>query len=457
MPVRPAIAVMVLLLALPALAPRAALPLAVDGQGLPTLAPIIERVSGAVVNISTESTVQLRRNPLFDDPFFRRFFRVPDQPRERKRQSLGSGVIIDAERGLVVTNNHVIAEADQITVKLQDGRTFEAEMLGADPDTDVALVRIPAERLVAIPLADSDKLRVGDFVIAIGNPFGLEHSVTSGIVSALARHGLGIGGYEDYIQTDASINPGNSGGALINLRGELVGINTAIFSRSGGNIGIGFAIPANMTSRIVGQLADFGEVRRGYIGVSTQDLDPDLAAAFGVEGEQGAVVVDVVAGSPAEKAGLKPGDVITGINGRAVTNATAARNALGLLQVGDAVRLKVMRSGRERTLRATVAAREPAESTAADGPNNPLLAGATFGAIDPRHPLHGRVRGVMVYELERGSPAWRAGLREGDVITSVNKQPIAALQPFLDIVTATEGPLLLQVRRGNGVAFMVIK
>jgi len=208
----------------PALLP-AALPAAVDGEELPSLAPVIDKVAGAVVNISTESTIRLRRNPLFEDPFFRRFFNVPDQPLERKRQSLGSGVIIDAERGLVVTAAHVIAEADQITVKLQDGRAFEAELLGADPDTDVALVRIPAKDLQAATLADSDDLRVGDFVIAIGNPFGLEHTVTSGIVSALARSGLGIGGYEDYIQTDASINPGNSGGALVNLRGELVGIN----------------------------------------------------------------------------------------------------------------------------------------------------------------------------------------------------------------------------------------
>jgi len=438
----------------PALLP-AALPAAVDGEELPSLAPVIDKVAGAVVNISTESTIRLRRNPLFEDPFFRRFFNVPDQPLERKRQSLGSGVIIDAERGLVVTAAHVIAEADQITVKLQDGRAFEAELLGADPDTDVALVRIPAKDLQAATLADSDDLRVGDFVIAIGNPFGLEHTVTSGIVSALARSGLGIGGYEDYIQTDASINPGNSGGALVNLRGELVGINTAIFSRSGGNIGIGFAIPSNMTRRVAEQLASFGEVRRGYIGVRTQDLDPDLAAAFGVEeGTGGAVVVDVQPDSPAAEAGLRTGDVIVAVNGRAVDSAAAARNRLGLLQVGEEVELEVLRGGTRRVIQTRVASREAAEPR---GPGNPLLAGATFGAIHPRHPLHGKVEGVMVYEIERGSRAWRAGLRKGDVVISVNRQPVAALQEFLDLVTDSDGPLLLQVRRGNGIAFMVIK
>ena len=217
--------------------------------------------------------------------FFRRFFNLPNQQRQRKTQSLGSGVIVDAKRGLVLTNNHVIANADQITVKLRDGRELQAELVGSDPDTDVAVIRIPPKNLSAIPLADSERLRVGDFVVAIGNPFGLGQTVTSGIVSALARSGLGITGYEELIQTDASINPGNSGGALVNLRGELVGINTAIYSQSGGNIGIGFAIPINMAQQITEQLIEFGEVKRGFLGAQLQDLDPNLAEAFGIKNE----------------------------------------------------------------------------------------------------------------------------------------------------------------------------
>ena len=272
------------------LAAHAALPIAVAGEDLPSLAPVIKKASPSVVNIATESRVKLPQHPLLNDPFFRKFFRVPNQPRERKTQSLGSGVVIDALRGLVITNNHVVANADQITVQLEDGRTFEAEVIGTDPETDVAVIRIPAEKLTAIPLADSDELQVGDFVVAIGNPFGLEHTVTSGIVSALGRSGLGIGGYEDYIQTDASINPGNSGGALVNLRGELIGINTAIFSQSGGNIGIGFAIPANMAKQITEQLAQHGEVKRGFLGAQMQNLDHTLAEAFGVPRDSGAVV-----------------------------------------------------------------------------------------------------------------------------------------------------------------------
>ena len=258
-----------------ALAPagRAALPPAAEGKELPSLAPMLERVTPAVVNIATEGRLQVRQNPLFADPFFRRFFNVPEQPVERKTQSLGSGVIVDAARGLVLTNNHVVANATQVTVTLRDGRHLDAEVVGADPATDVAVIKVPAENLVDLNLANSDALRVGDFVVAIGNPFGLGQTVTSGIVSALSRSGLGIEGYEDFIQTDASINPGNSGGALVNLEGELVGINTAIFSRTGGNIGIGFAIPINLALRVTEQLLDKGVVERGYIGAQVQDLN----------------------------------------------------------------------------------------------------------------------------------------------------------------------------------------
>jgi serine protease Do/serine protease DegQ len=286
---------------------EAALPAEVDGQPLPTLAPMLERVTPAVVNIATRGRVQVRENPLLSDPFFRRFFDLPTPRRERRTQSLGSGVIIDAAEGYVVTNHHVIAKAQEISVTLRDGRALPATLVGADPEADIAVIQVTADDLGELPLADSDALRVGDFVVAIGNPFGLGQTVTSGIVSALGRSGLGIEGYEDFIQTDASINPGNSGGALVNLRGELVGINTAILAPSGGNVGIGFAIPASMVRELVAQLVEHGEVRRGQLGIVLQDLTPQLAEAFGIANGGGAVVSQVLDGSPAERAGLQPG------------------------------------------------------------------------------------------------------------------------------------------------------
>lgn len=284
---------------------NAALPDAVNGKPLPTLAPILEDVMPGVVNVATRGRMQIQQNPLFNDPFFRHFFGTPNNgPRERETQSLGSGVIIDAKSGYIMTNHHVINNADEITITLRDGRKLTAKLIGADPDSDIAIIQVKAENLTAIPLSNSDQLKVGDFVVAIGNPFGLGQTVTSGIVSALGR-GIGLKGYENFIQTDASINPGNSGGALINLRGELVGINTAILSRSGGNIGIGFAIPINMAHQIMQQLVEHGEVSRGRLGVIVQDLTPELASAFKLKQHKGAVIAQVVKGSPADKAGLK--------------------------------------------------------------------------------------------------------------------------------------------------------
>ena len=276
------------MLALPGTAP-AALPAAVDGEPLPSLAPVLEKVTPSVVNVYTQTRVRIRSR-LLDDPFFRRFFNVPDIPRERVSQSLGSGVIVDAENGYVLTNNHVIQGADKVAVTLKDGRSLDAEIVGTDPDTDLAVIRIPAESLSALPLADSEELRVGDFVVAVGNPFGLGQTVTSGIVSALGRTGFRGLEYQNFIQTDASINPGNSGGALINLRGELVGINSAIFTPSGGNVGIGFAIPSRMARYVMDQLIRFGEVRRGTLGLIVQDLTDELAGAFGIEAGKGALV-----------------------------------------------------------------------------------------------------------------------------------------------------------------------
>ena len=315
----------------------AALPATVDERPLPTLAPMIERVTPTVVNISTESRV-VARHPLLDDPLFRHFFGDSRRAPERAKRGLGSGTIIDAKQGYIVTNHHVIEQADNIRVTLHDGRRFEAKVIGADPEADVAVIKIKPERLTAIPLADSDKLRVGDFVVAIGNPFGLGQTVTSGIVSALGRSGLGIESYEDFIQTDASINPGNSGGPLVNLRGELVGINTAIIGPSGGNIGIGFAIPINMAQQVTNQLIKYGEVRRGRLGVIAQNLSPELARAFGVRQQKGVVVAQIEVDSPAEQSGLRAGDVITAVNGESIMSAADMRNAVGMLRVGSEIK-----------------------------------------------------------------------------------------------------------------------
>ena len=433
----------------------AAIPQNVDDQELPSLAPMLDRITPAVVNIATEGRIQLRQNPLFADPFFRRFFNIPDQPIERRTQSLGSGVIVDAKRGLVLTNNHVIANAVQITVTLRDGRQLAAEIIGSDPETDVAVIRIPAENLTEISPADSDRLRVGDFVVAIGNPFGLGQTVTSGIVSALGRSGLGIEGYEDFIQTDASINPGNSGGALVNLRGELVGINTAIFSQSGGNIGIGFAIPINLARHIMDQLLEKGEVERGFIGIQVQDLTPDLAEAFGLNNLNGAVINSVVAESPANQAGLQPGDIIVGISGKSVRNGHDAANQIGLTPVGDKITFNLLRNGKQLILTATVAANQEVGNVAKAV--NPLLQGVVVRDIDRDNPYYGRLPGVVVEDVERGNYAWRSGLRSGDIITSVNHIVVHDMKEFLMISEKQQGNLLLRIVRGNSAAFLVIK
>ncbi|WP_420466628.1 DegQ family serine endoprotease [Panacagrimonas sp.] len=431
-------------------------------QGTPSLAPMLKNIMPAVVNIAVTSKVEIQ-NPLMQDPFFRRFFEgpgAPEQPQERESQSTGSGVIVDAKKGYVITNNHVIDQAESIRVRLSDDREFDAKLIGKDPQTDVAVVQIDAKNLVAIPMADSDKAQVGDFVVAIGSPFGLRQTVTSGIVSAVGRHtGISEGGYEDFIQTDASINPGNSGGALVNLNGELIGIPSNILSRSGGNIGIGFAIPMNQARNVMDQLVEHGSVQRGRIGVVGQDVTPDLAKAFGLPSARGAVVAQVVPDSPADKAGLKSEDIILEANGKEVQSFVQLRNAVGLMRVGEKVKLKVLREGKPRDITVEVG---KAEDQVASGEGlHPALAGAVFG---PRAEIAGKpsgegldAKGVLVQQVAPGSPAARTGLRPDDVVIAVNRQSIDSMAKFEELAGVKEGQLLLHVQRGDGALFLIVR
>jgi serine protease DegQ len=440
-------------LPLAAVAPaQAMLPVEVAGAPLPSLAPMLERVTPAVVNIHSKTVVRVR-NPFADDPFFRHFFGLPNAPQERIKQSLGSGVIVDAAKGLVLTNNHVIDGADDIQVTLADGRTLTGEIVGSDEDTDVAVIRIPAEKLSAVTLADSDALRVGDFVVAVGNPFGLGQTVTSGIVSALGRSGLPGLGFQNFIQTDASINPGNSGGALVNLRGELIGINTAIFNPGGssaGNIGIGFAIPTDLASDVMQQLLSFGEVRRGTLGVETQEISAEIAQALQLASRRGAVVTRVQAGSPAAAAGVRAGDVIVALDAKPIANRQDFHNAEGLLPVGRAVALTLWREGKELRVSAAVKAR-PKDLAGAD--LDPRLAGATLAELPERLRQQG-VTGVLISDVADASRAAQNGLRAGDLITGINRRELEDLAALQARLAQTPDTLLLTLVRGRG-AYLV--
>jgi serine protease Do/serine protease DegQ len=419
----------------------AQLPERVGDTPMPSLAPIIKKTSSAVVNISTRGTIREQSNPLMQDPFFRRFFGVPEGPREREFQSAGSGVIVDAKNGYIITNAHVIENATEITVTFRDDRQLKAEIVGKDPGSDVAVLKVTAKNLTDMPLADSSKAEVGDFVIAIGNPFGLQHTVTSGIVSALGRSGINPEGYEDFIQTDASINPGNSGGALVNLNGELVGVNTAIFSRGGGNIGIGFAIPSNMVKAVMTQLIQYGEVKRGILGVQlANQFTPEIAESLGLENARGALVSQVVDGSSAEKAGIKAGDVITTVNGQAVANAGELRNTVGLLRIGEKAEIGLIREGKPRRVTAVIGDRNDATAEGA-AEIHPALAGAALDNAENNG-------GVQIRSVAENSPAARNGLRPNDIIIGVGRMRIANLEQ-LRAAIKNANAFAVTIRRGS--------
>ena len=436
---------------------QASLPMALDGRPLPTLAPMLAEVRDAVVNISTESEVKVRRstNPFFNDPFFRKFFdENRSLRRNRKRLGLGSGVVFNAAQGLILTNAHVIRGADKITVSLKDGREAEATIIGSDKDSDVAVIQVDLDHLREIPIGDSDALRVGDFVVAIGNPFGLRQTVTSGIVSALGRSGLDIEKYEDFIQTDASINPGNSGGALVNLRGELIGINTAIVAPSGGNVGIGFSIPINMALKIRDQLVEYGEVQRGRLGVRIQDLTPELASAFDIQQNKGAIITKVESGSMADKSGLKAGDVVVRANNRAIGKGSDLRNAIGVLRVGGQLDLQIVRDGTNQQITTNLG---DLKSDSTIGKNlNLRLEGASFGELTDQILEAGLPGGVLVIGVAQGSPAWYHGLRSGDIVVSANRKKVLNLESFR-LAVGKKKVVLLNILRGNGALYLLLQ
>jgi serine protease Do len=440
-------------------------------------ADVIQPILPAVVNIQTTSNVQQTSQQmpqLPDDPFFRRFFGDPfgnndQQPTPRREHGLGSGVIISPE-GYILTNNHVVENATDITVQLSDKRQFKAKLIGTDPRSDVAVVQIQATGLTPMKLGDSSKLRVGDIVLAIGNPFGFDHTVTMGIVSGTGRHNQEItpdGGYADFIQTDAAINPGNSGGALVNARGELIGLNTAIYSGNGGNLGIGFAIPVNMARGIMEQLLKNGKVSRGYLGIGIQNVTPELAQAFKLSSTNGVLVGDVTSGSPGSKAGLEKGDVIVGLNGQSVSDAEDLRLRVSQIAPGTPVKMDIVRNGQKRQVSATLA-ELPADNEASSGGNNntPEPANAVLSGLQVSNltadiiqqlKLPAGVHGVVITRVDPDSKAADAGLQRGDVIQEVNRKPVANVDQFRAAVQeAGNAPILLLVNHGGQTVYSVI-
>ncbi|MWN89725.1 Do family serine endopeptidase [Gilliamella sp. Pra-s65] len=413
----------------------------------PSLAPMLETVLPSVVSIKVEGTAQMQ-NDMPEE--FRRFFGYPDS-QSRAFSGLGSGVIIDAEKGYVVTNNHVIDNADKITVSLNDGHEYKAKLIGKDPQSDIALLKVEdAKKLTAIKLADSDKLRVGDYVVAIGNPFGIGQTVTSGIISALARTGLNMNGFENFIQTDASINQGNSGGALVNLNGELVGVNTAIIAPSGGNVGIGFAIPSNMVKSLTSQLIEYGEVKRGVLGIKGNELTSDIAKAFDLDIQKGAFVSEVLDDSAAKAAGIKSGDVIVSMDGKPVDSFAELRAKIATTGAGRTVKLGLIRDGKEITV--NVKLKNSDESS--------TEAKSLHAALDGANLSNGEVKGqkgVLIESIAKNSPASRLSLQEGDLITGVNKERVNNIAELRKIIDSKPSAIALNIIRGNSRIYLILR
>lgn len=437
----------------------ATVPKQVQNNLIPSLSPMLKKVSPAIVNIVARGKTRFMPKPTRDDDD------ADDEgddnydknAHKRKFTSIGSGVIIDARKGYIVTNAHVIKNSSRIIVTLGNSYRYHAKLIGSDPGSDVALLQIKAENLTAARLGNSNNLHVGDFVAAIGNPFGLKQTVTSGIISALGRSGLGIEGYEDFIQTDASINPGNSGGALINMNGEVIGINTAIFAPGGlGNIGIGFAIPSNMVKGVMTQLIKYGEVRRGLLGIYVQPLTPELANAFGIEGHtQGALINQISLHSPASRSGLKVGDVIIAVNGTLVKSGAQVRNIIGMKRMGSKFKLAVLRKGKKYAF--SIHTQNPEAYVKETHTANPFLYGAALKNFEAELPIQGHIKGVRVIALDEASPSWQAGIRPGDVIISTNQQNVDTIEQLDKIARRSKEQLVVNLLRGQGALFLVVK
>lgn len=417
-----------------------------------SLAPMLEKVLPAVVNIKAQIKVT-------DFAVLREIEKQKEKQGDNgmpsdKLLSVGSGVIVNADKGLILTNAHVVNDAQLITITLGDGRHYNARVIGIDKPSDVALLQIKAKNLTALVISDSNKLKVGDVVAAIGNPFGLSQTVTSGIVSALGRTTLGIENFENFIQTDAPINPGNSGGALINMQGELVGLNTAILAPARGSIGIGFAIPSNMAKSIMDQLIQYGDVQRGILGIVSQDLTPDLAEAFHTTAKQGAAISMVQPDSPAEQAGLHINDIITGVNGSDIKNASDVINTVGFMRVNSKVSLEVIRNNKELKILATLI--DPKKRVEMIQARDPFLYGIEFKNYKEVSPLHGNVEGILILSIDQGSNAWQGDLRPGDVIISANQEKVTTIDELRKVATKADHTLLLNVLRGGGAVYLVV-
>ena len=426
----------------------AAWPSAVDGQTMPSLAPMLETATPAVVSIAVKGTHEVKQNVPDIFRFFGKPGRNPNQAQQRPFRGLGSGVIIDANEGYIVTNNHVVEKADEIIITLKDGRQIEAKKIGSDSDSDIALLQVEADNLTEIKISDSDKLRVGDFAVAIGSPFGLGQTVTSGIVSALGRSGLDIENYEDFIQTDAAINSGNSGGALVNLRGELIGINTAILGPNGGNVGIGFAIPSNMMHNLAKQIIEFGEVHRGVLGVSGRSVNGEIAKAMELETNQGGFIEQVMPDSAAEEAGIKPGDVIIKVNGKKVKSFNELRGKIGSIGAEKEVDLTIIRNGDEKQF--TVKLKKTQASNVAAANIHRMFEGAKLEN-------KANNKGVNIVEVAEGSPAQMIGLKSGDLITAINRTRINNIADLRSYLKDRKGVFALNIIRDNYAQYLMIR